>query len=119
MRPFPLASSLVVLWSLIGCRSAQPVGRGPQSPVVSVFAASAARLDPIQFDERVYPLLDGYCNSCHQNPATSFEEAVKFVSLGAPEKSVLYRAAMGRSHREVWPQGSDELAVLEGWIRGQ
>ncbi|MBI4405568.1 MAG: hypothetical protein HY537_15505 [Deltaproteobacteria bacterium] len=78
--------------------------------------ASAETLDKNYFEHHVLPALEKKCTRCHENSASSFEAALKVVKAGDPNGSELWRRAKGIDH-EGTLQG-DDLAKLEGWIKG-
>lgn len=74
------------------------------------------------FESDILPMLDTSCNSCHDNPAPSFEQAQSLVILGKPAESILFKKATGAAgahHRQIFKPDSPEALKLIAWISGK
>ena len=137
MRSFFLLSLFVFLFlQLTGCGTQRPFSRGenraiPGSPIrgegekqtqggANDGTSRAVPLRRDLYDQKIRPLLQEACASCHENPGVDYEKALQFSKPGLPEESSLYTKTIGKDHGggAIFEVGSPEEKLLRSWILG-
>lgn len=77
--------------------------------------AAASPSDPVRFSERIAPLAEKRCDSCHAKapggPMAAYRNSRSFVTPGKPEQSPYY--VLPKGHPPAW---GDAAELVREWI---
>ena len=69
------------------------------------------------FEQQLLPAFQkSKCTMCHAHITGSYETALNWVVIGAPQNSPLYIKAVGHKHKAIWQPESSEAQLLYQWI---